>query len=60
MGELAITLQTTDYVVKRGTLLLGDVKKLSDETVVFATAQGLSINITTAEMDQITTFMKTL
>jgi len=57
---LDITMQTTDYVVKRGTLVLGDIKKLADNSVIFATAQGLSVSITIAEMDQITNFMKTL
>lgn len=60
MGELSITIQTTDYAVKKDTVLLGNVKKLADGSVVFATAQGLSQNISIAEMDQITNFMKTL
>ena len=60
MGSLNITIQLTDYAVKRDTVLLGNVKKLADGSVVFVTAQGLSQSLTIAEMEQITNFMKTL
>jgi hypothetical protein len=55
---LDITLNTTDYTVKRGTTTIGNIKKLADGSVVFVS--GIQITYTAAEMDQITAFMKTL
>jgi len=55
---LDITLNTTDYTVKRGTTAIGSIKKLADGSVVFV--GGIQITYTMTEMDQITAFMKTL
>lgn len=55
---LDITLNTTDYTVKRGTTAIGNIKKLADGSIVFVS--GVQITYTMTEMDQITAFMKTL
>jgi len=57
---LSIEILVTDYAVKRGTTLLGNIKKLADDSVVFVTVQGLSQSLTIAEVDEIAAFMKTL
>lgn len=55
---LDITLNTTDYSVKRGSTVIGNIKKLADGSVVFVS--GVQITYTAAEMSQINTFMATL
>lgn len=55
---LDITLNTTDYTVKRGTTAIGNIKKLADGSVVFVS--GVQITYTATEMNQITAFMGTL
>ena len=54
------SLVNTTYSVKRGTAEVGQIKKLGDGSVVFATVQGLSQTITLAEMTEIVNFMNTL
>ena len=55
---LDITLNTTEFTVKRGTTVIGSIKKLADGSVVFVS--GVQITYTVTEMNQITAFMATL
>ena len=56
--ELNIVLNTTDYTVKRGATVIGDIKKLADGSVVFVS--GVQIVYSVTEITQISAFMATL
>lgn len=56
--DLTISLNTTDYSVKRGTTVIGSIKKLADGSIVFVS--GVQITYTAAEMAAINTFMVNL
>jgi len=54
---LDINLNTTDYVVKRGTITIGNIKKAAD---VISFVSGINTIYTSAEIEQINNFIKTL